>query len=223
MKNKYNIEILPPVEEDSLENETVVFIDFDGVVNALTYLSSWDDEKMFKQRNTSIDELIEVWGINSIGNIVENYDIAYSPKIIDKLNELFKDVKVVWLTTWRDTVADPLLKMGLNIENHTFLPWEGRGGSLHFNHHVWGKTLALKEFLDKTNPKKVIWIDDDVAARVLKDLSFSKFDEFFPQENLLAISPNKGGLRLEMLKMMEDFINGDIEGMNFIDEVKNIG
>lgn len=206
------MEKLLEINKKDVKNKIVIFLDFDGVINSISSFSSNDNKKTIYQKNPTFDEEIKKWGNIASNFIPEFYPITYSPSIVNEINKIsqLKNVKIVWLTTWRENVAAPLKKIGIDTTDHSFLPWDNNGGSFVFSPHIWGKAVELKNFIDETKMFKIVWVDDEAAARIIK----YKFidEEFFQKDKMLSISPFESGIDDKDITLIKNFINGGIGG-----------
>src|SRR5213595_547392 len=123
---------------------TNIYIDVDGVINSFhqSKTAGWEGE----------------WNLAK----VIGYKIHWYTDLVEELNKLaaMENVTVKWLTTWQDKAVTDLCP-ALGIEG---TDWEvlfcQEGGDL-FDLRRWWKLTAIKEDVSKTNPDKIVWIDDD--------------------------------------------------------------
>jgi hypothetical protein len=123
-----------------------VFLDVDGVINALSRTMpdwGWPDEAT----------------VTLLG-----FTIRYSPSMVVRLNELaaLPNVHMHWLTTWKDDAREQLCP-ALGIEGQD---WPVVGAAEHVDVRLadgWWKFHALRRLLEASEPSTVIWIDDDLA------------------------------------------------------------
>lgn len=122
-----------------------IYLDVDGVLNALSSGAPRNNTHWFGD-----------WGSKRI----EGFPILWSKELIEEINTLTErdDITVKWLTTWGDLAALSLSpKIGLKGENWEFLVSEDM-----LDPYRWWKLFKIQEDIEKTNPEKVIWIDDDI-------------------------------------------------------------
>lgn len=131
--------------------KTIVYLDVDGVLNAVTRrspstkITGWDD-----------------WQITRVGR----WPINHSPAMIAELNALAArdDITFKWLTTWENDAAEKLSPaIGINGQD-----WE----VLHGDQHAWGgdkgwwKLEAIQADIEASEADVFIWIDDDISAEL---------------------------------------------------------
>jgi hypothetical protein len=127
---------------------TIVYLDVDGVINAVS--------KGAPKANTQ-------WNGEWSREEVMKFYILWSHELVENINELAArdDVTVKWLTTWQELAPKELCPV-TGIEGQL---WEVLYGDLETHGYTgnrWWKLDSLMEDLDKEQPDKVVWIDDDI-------------------------------------------------------------
>lgn len=127
---------------------THVYLDVDGVINAVTLA----------------DQPAWGWSTPLARVAVDGWPITYSPDLVDALNDLAArdDVVIYWLTTWNTRAAE-LLAPALGINGTT---WEvlGREDQYSSEHRLhWWKLPAIRRHVESTKPDVAVWIDDDIS------------------------------------------------------------
>lgn len=126
---------------------TTIYLDVDGVINAI-------GRHHPEAKHTGFSEYRSV--------MVNGFQIAYAPALIDALNALaFRaDVTIQWLTTWEFDAANVLSpQIGLFGE-----AWSVLTGDQHrWGGSDWWKLAAIRDDVESTAPDTVIWIDDDLS------------------------------------------------------------
>ena len=142
-----------------------LFLDFDGVINAL---------------NPRIAR--EEWGEVESTNL-RGFTITYAPAVVAAVEALSAaGVHVVWLTTWCEHTAEfpPL--------GFSDYPYIGREERVDNSICDWWKWEALREHV-KTLPGDALigWCDDDLSysARLQPEIA-----EFLATDRVLGISPH---------------------------------
>lgn len=149
---------------------TTVYIDFDGVMNPYNHMpptarSGWRGE----------------WTQTT----VQGYSVMWSHNLVEFLRELSEredvTVKVLstWTSEWTRSLA-PLLGVGHD--------WAIVGDDVPEEEYEdfanWWKLEALQKDIFYNRPRKVIWIDDDLARERKAQMAFSNYSF-----ETLAISP----------------------------------
>ena len=134
--------------------------------------------------------------------------ITWKPHIVDRIRELHESgaVKVVWLTTWgrganyglHELIGFPQLDVVADPEEH---PYRG----LTFQN--WWKAHAVRNFLEKNSPSKIIWTDDDLGYHK------NTVGDIYEKVDALMISPNeRRGITEADLHAIEEFLaNPDVQ------------
>lgn len=168
-----------------------VYVDVDGVLNSLSKnppvkMTGW--ENWNKVRVTTSDG--------------STYPILWATELIEALREISEreDIVFKWLTTWQDDAVahlSPVIGLGAD--------WEVLHGDnvYHSLSEDWWKLKAIREDVDKTQPDKIVWIDDDINYDQ-KTWSFLKEKG----EMLHSISP------VSVLGVTKKQINGILEFIN---------
>lgn len=133
-----------------MENKTRIYLDVDGVLNALSFTNppkdvvGWDE-----------------WE----SKVVAGFSIQYSPQLIAELNLLSErdDVEFVWLTTWREMAGELIAPaLGLKGENWVYLTDGKSAGGYSYNSWVvWWKLITIQEHVTNSHTN-FVWIDDDL-------------------------------------------------------------
>ena len=142
-----------------------LFIDFDGVINALNprfAREEWGEVETTKLRG---------------------FSITYAPEVVRAIEALAADgVHVVWLTTWCEHTAE----FGpLGFTAHPYIGSEARVG---YRGSGWWKWQALREHVETLPADAVIaWCNDDLDFSVREQ---PEIGEFIQERGVLAISPH---------------------------------
>lgn len=151
----------------------LIFLDFDGVVNALNRFPEWvgegkpteldyifKDPKKWVPGEVPVPETEFYAPTNS--KVVEfhgrEYHIQWSDELVAEFNDIIEDgsVQLLWLTTWRE-YTDALLNdlLGLKVPEGSWMDFPQRGGGFS------GKAEAIGELYQILNPKPpFVWLDD---------------------------------------------------------------
>lgn len=163
----------------SHEPSKYLFIDFDGVVNALSRQAaseSWEDIRQ--------DRLL-------------GYPIHYAPELVQGIEQMAAEgVNVVWLTTWCEESVG-FAKLGFDA--HPYL-----GEQARITHgRTWWKWDELQKFLaDKASDTLIGWCDDDMFEVATYDPSLR---EFLEGPSVLGICPfSRFGLTPEHVEQLRD-------------------
>lgn len=167
---------------------TTIYLDVDGVLNAVTKKS---------------DALVKATGwAQWETKPVNKYPILWAPELIESLNELAgrEDVTFKWLTTWTHDAAKVLSPaIGINGQE-----WEVLDGDLHAwgGSRGWWKLEAIRADVEATDPDQFIWIDDDLSAEV------QALNWMSNRTNRLVVSPFVSeGITRELLRLITAFID----------------
>lgn len=126
--------------------KTIVYIDFDGVINAINHMppigqSGWYGE----------------WSREN----VNGYQLIWSHDFVEELRKLSArpDVTIKWLTTWTHdavTMLAPAIGVGAD--------WEvlGSDESAFDDFTSWWKLEELVADVTLHKPDRFVWIDDDI-------------------------------------------------------------
>jgi hypothetical protein len=112
-----------------------LFLDVDGVINAISPTGQWED----LARST-----------------VDRISICWSPSVVRFLNELSSRAEILWLTAWAES-APNLLAPSLGIR-----PFRVAGQPTRSPREVWWKHELVQSYWT-TDPKPFIWIDDELG------------------------------------------------------------
>jgi hypothetical protein len=159
-------------------NRTIVLLDVDGVLNALTL------------------DVPEGWK----RGLFNGYQITWDPTITERLRDLHETgrVEIQWLTTWCED-ADKLLAEPMGLP---------RGLVTHSSFHrarsslVWWKLLHADDVAKNNPDRNIVWIDDDHG------LDYESRNWAAIRDNVLTISPDLyRGLTHEDLDKIEEWIS----------------
>jgi hypothetical protein len=147
---------------------THVYLDVDGVINAVTNAAPppWG------------------WECETSTTTVDGWPITWATDLVDRLNALadLPNVEIFWLTTW-NTRAPELLAPALGING---TDWEVLGiADQYSSEHTmaWWKLPIIQRHMAETSPEAAVWVDDDIAFDAAAVAWASSV------ENLLTISP----------------------------------
>lgn len=126
--------------------KTIVYIDFDGVINAINHMPPIGQSGWFGQ-----------WSREK----VKGYQIIWSHQFVEELRTLSErpDVTIKWLTTWTHEAVSLLAPaLGVGVD------WEvlGSDDSDMEDFENWWKLEALVLDINTHSPDKFVWIDDDI-------------------------------------------------------------
>jgi len=144
----------------------VVFLDFDGVLNALRYRDdkvNWQD-----------------WQREIVNDGLHDYRITYSPTMCKRLLELQDRADFVWCTTWRD-LANTELAPIIGFPGD----WPVVDGWHEMYDQIQWKWIGVKDFLFQYNDRPFVWVDDDECRQEFVERWAAKL----PQPHL-TIAPN---------------------------------
>lgn len=171
---------------------THVFIDIDGVINAVSVdpptNTGWDPDLWNQER-------------------VNGYMITWNTELVDTLNDIFKnsDVTPVFLTTWQAQAKHDLAPViGLEAENYKVLHPDNQN-ELFSIHNGWWKLHALKNEIEASDIDRLVWLDDDIKYEAnATDWANARS----LSGNTLALSPHTGsGLTKNDLHAIIKFVN----------------
>ena len=157
--------------------EKYLFIDFDGVVNAL-----------------SRDACLEAWG-NISKTRLQGFPIHYAPELVQDIERMSSDgVNVVWLTTWCEDSA-AFTRFGFNVH-----PYLGVRNRIAYG-VPWWKWEELQKFLEtKSGDVLIGWCDDDLMQYVRYDRTLQ---DFLNQPNVMGLTPfSRTGMTPEHIDML---------------------
>jgi hypothetical protein len=86
--------------------------------------------------------------------------VAYAQELVDGLNSLAvaPGVTCIWLTSWEDMAAEYLCPaIGLAGSGWPYLTADGSNTG-----EGWWKLAALQADLERSNPERIVWIDDQL-------------------------------------------------------------
>jgi hypothetical protein len=86
--------------------------------------------------------------------------VAYAQELVDGLNSLAvaREVTCIWLTSWEDMAAEYLCPaIGLDGSRWPYLTADGANTG-----ERWWKLAALQADLERSNPERIVWIDDQL-------------------------------------------------------------
>lgn len=161
----------------------IIFLDFDGVINALRH-----DERAWPD-----------WRRPVISDGLHNYRVTFSPTLCRRLAALAGHVDFVWCTTWRDTA-------NTDLSPHLKFPgdWPVIGtefDSYRYNRPDW-KFMGVKQFLLDYPGRPFVWIDDDVCRQDF----VLRWKDQLPQANLLIAPSSYTGLTEPEVEEIENFV-----------------
>lgn len=163
-------------------NKNLLLLDFDGVVNALRYSDSdpvgWGDYER---------ELLHLDGFGFV--------VCFSPSLVGAINRWERElVDAVWLTTWFGSTSE-FSKLGFN-EFLAIGPDEGNG----VDFGEWKAEVGVN-FIEASDYKKVVWVDDDVYVN-----GFNLFVERLGKEFLRVNPVDSVGLSPSEVCLIEKFL-----------------
>jgi hypothetical protein len=178
-------------EEESitLTKKPVVLLDVDGVINC--FKSIWPDEKKIK---------------------CLDWDIRYSPTVVDKINSWNKVASVKWLTTWNNHArVDLAPALGLDSFENARLD--------KYDRSEWGKVRsAYSTATNLGDDGIVIWIDDELSEfkkrfsnYVDRNSNISYYD-IFQRPNTFLVKPDEG-MTPEHVAFIDCILNGSYDKM----------
>lgn len=173
----------------------VMFLDFDGVLNAVTRTGNKTDRNVWSDY-TYLDMP------STIGD-VDSYPVNYSPSVVSFLHEMVDaGVELVWLTTWCEDTVFFNAMLGTPEAK-----WLGVSGSAAqdanlFQDKSWWK---LEEARTYAAMRPVIWVDDDHYS------NSRKVNEWVSSRSryaaTLIVSPQtRLGLTKKMLRNIREFV-----------------
>lgn len=182
----------------------LMFIDFDGVINAVTQKGKKTDRNVWADY-TQVD-------MPSTISEEPSWSVNYSPTVIKFLHEMADaGVEIVWLSTWcEDTAFFPEI-LGAPVAK-----WLGKSGlaaqDANLNQSkTWWKLDAAREY---AGTRAVIWLDDDhyYNARKVNEWVSGRVK----YASTLIVSPQtRLGLTKKMLREIREFVglSKDPEGV----------
>lgn len=173
-----------------MTQETVLYLDVDGVINALgapvvRARAGW--------RNEWVTQMVRGGG--------SSWQITHSVELIERINALVESgsVEPRWLTTW---TMDAALNLGPAVGLNGSRAWRVVGRD-HYEQDrplraTWWKFDAL---LDDHQDERIIWVDDDLVSSHHAQ-EWAKAHE----DTVLAISPNfRCGVTRAQMEAIEEF------------------
>jgi hypothetical protein len=112
-----------------------LFLDVDGVLNAVNPTGQWPDLKRAR---------------------VNRFPICWSPTVVEFFNELSTRVEILWLTTWEER-AQELLAPVLGLRAFQLAAEDTDPLSIH-----WWKHTVVQQWWEN-DPRPFIWVDDELA------------------------------------------------------------
>jgi len=180
---------------------TNIYLDVDGVLNALPY----DVEHFDTWPSTS-------WR----SEIINGYVITWSTDLVYEINLLAarEDVTFKWLTTWCELAQQHIAPgLGLNGAHLWELTNNTRSDDSHFGswrpaERTWWKLAALQGDVETFGePEKMVWIDDDHGyyGSHYESWTASKVES----GQLLVVQPRTNlGITPDDLERIKEFIDG---------------
>lgn len=170
---------------------TTVYLDVDGVINAVT------DQP---PREATC------WMGDWTGPVkVAGMPILYAEELITELNGIAarENVTVKWLTSWEEEAAHDLAPaIGLNGTEWEVLSGVEFDDPMNWN---WWKLDRIRADIKATRPDKVIWLDDDIAFDP-KTITWL----LSPGLPLLPLSPRvTHGLTRNDLQLIRNFLDSE--------------
>lgn len=179
----------------------VMFLDFDGVINAVTKKGNRTDRNVWADY-TYVDMP------SSVGDY-PTYPVNYSPTVVAFLHEMVDaGVELVWLTTWSEDTAYFPDMIGTPVAK-----WLGKGGktAVHDNldqRNTWWK---LDQARDYAGARDVIWVDDDHWRNQSKVNPWVNSRSRYA--STLILSPQERlGMTKKMLKQIRTFVDERKDG-----------
>ena len=178
---------------------THVYIDFDGVYNALctgdypSFNTGWSAESYKRFR-------------------INGYTLKVSTELVEALNALAarEDVVFHWLTTWEHDAAEKVSpEIGINGQEWEVHTHEHAGIDL-FDWKNWWKLAIIRSELHRLPAgDKVVWIDDDIAHQADAAHWLRSIEGIV---DLFAVVPFSAvGVTTEEVDAIIDFIDGRID------------
>lgn len=167
--------------------KTIVYLDVDGVINAIS------DKP--PRANTQ-------WSGEWSREDCMGFPILWSHELVERLNELAlrEDVTVKWLTTWQEHAPKDLCPV-TGIQGQSWDVLYGDISDHWFTTGRWWKLDSIKEDIDKEQPDKVVWIDDDIGYD-------RGANEWLRSHPILAVCPNTNhGLSKKQFDGIMEFID----------------
>lgn len=133
------------------------------------------------------------------------YPIHWYTDLVDAINELAgrEDVNMIWLTTWQHQAPKELSPV-LGIADADWRVLTAADQNNLFDMKNWWKLEAIKVDIEKTEPDKIVWIDDDFKH----DRKAIEWVENNSDIDLLPISPfTDWGMTKEDFDDIIEFIN----------------
>lgn len=161
----------------------VIFLDFDGVINAVS-----------KNPPTNLHPK-ETWK-QTICTEETDYFIMYSTIVVDFINELSQTNDIYWLSTWREYTNQFPDKLGL-----IHLPYLDETG-LELDPFDWWKFGVAEDFIKEhvDADEKIVWIDDDLKYGRKKEAAA------LLNYNMLFIGPTtEHGLSTSQMREIKEF------------------
>lgn len=164
-------------------DEVEVYLDVDGVINALGRGRSPWPEGSLRQRR------------------INGFIITWSTDLIDRLNALAArpHVHFHWLTTWLSD-APQMLAPQIRLDG---ADWPVVGADHHETvaYPDWWKLHAIREVISED--RRAVWIDDDLYEPKAKDWALTLGDR------IMVVQPDpRVGIGPDMMSMIEEWIGG---------------
>lgn len=187
----------------------VLYLDVDGVLNAIPYLSDDDvigndpiitaqvQERAAEVGKTAYDDYRADW--------VNGYKITWSPTVIAAVKRWATIADMRWLTTWRDDAPGLLGPLFELPEFPAAYPPNVSTGVLGLdreNRFRWWK-LDVVKLQWNVNPGPFVWIDDDLSFEAGAEAWAQSIDT----DSRLAINPEPYvGLSKEDVREVDAFL-----------------
>jgi hypothetical protein len=144
------------------------------------------------------------WDCEPVEVDVIGFPITYSTTLIERVHALVErpDVDAYWLTTWCENAPTDLCpRIGLNGQEWPVLGVQDRLS----RRPGWWKWPAIRRHVEGTS-RRVIWIDDDLAAEKDAQRWIERVNDETPGR-LLGIAPEThNGLTLALLDFIERWV-----------------
>lgn len=171
----------------------ILFLDFDGVINALPYKRNWIgpdgvglyDPELNNPKNWEYITLtpneethFPLDTVKKATHRGREYTITYSAELVDALRELIVEDKVhfIWLTTWREATQTELNPMlDFPADKAGWIEWQDT--NLSYDNPQLGKFWGLCDYIERREREgslekdtPLMWVDD-VATIGFNNLS----------------------------------------------------
>lgn len=180
------------------KTQPVIYLDIDGVVNALGGGASVD-----KQRLKYWSE----WKTDIIpSKAEENLTIVHAPELITRLNAVTEKAHVIFLSMWMRSAVDEFAPLvGLNVSEFADADGWNRVSEryiLSIKERWWKLNLVIERMDVSTAP--TVWIDDwmnDAVKKFIENYAASKDIE------ILVVKPDEQyGITPAMMRKIERFV-----------------